>query len=312
MEKNETISNKILGISLFIIYIPIFLFILFVIGLSKVDAATYLTLFHKDDVNKSLINNYKNGSRFVYTGRIDFPSFSAINDSYNFENGNVYRLRVNVNISYFVPKTFTNSCESFGRSAVLKINNRNGSVIPTITRLWTLNSCTIVSYANNWRYDFSYSYDATFESSSSLDNYDRISWYTDLNSPSAKGDFQVEFELTGFSIFNLGPSDDKNTQDTINAINNAIQSLIDSMKEGNLKDDTPVDDSGLNDYEDKESGLVDDDALDNINNVDISLDTNTSKFFWDTFTRIINTNSLIYGLIISVLSIGIVKLILNR
>lgn len=313
MEKDERISNKTLGIFLFVIYIPIICFILFLIGLSKVDASNYFTIFNKDNVGQDLVRNYPNGGTYSYVGNIDFPSFGVINDSFNFEEGFVYRIRLNLSISYYVPSNFSQSCESFGRSAVLKINNRLGSNISTITRLWTMNTCSIVSYGNGWKYEFSYSYDATFEANSSIDSYDRISWYSDLNNPTiSAGSFKVEFELSGLNIFNLGASDDKNTQDTINAINNSIQSLIDSIKDGNLKDDTPVDDSGLNDYKDKENGLVDDDALDNINNVDISLDTNTSKFFWDIFTRIINTHSLIYGLIISALSIGIIKLILNR
>lgn len=312
MEEDKIISNKLLGISLFIIYIPIFLFIIFVIGLSKVDASNYFTLFDKNDTNRELIRNYKNGSRYNYVGKLDLPSFNVINDSFNFEEGFVYRVRVNISISYYVPLSFNNSCDSFGRSAVLKINNRNGNVIPTLTRLWTLNSCSIVSYRDGWKYDFSYSYDATFEANSSLSNADRISWYSDLNNPRSSGNFAVEYSLTGFNIFNLGASDDKNTQDTINAINNSIQSLIDSMKEGNLKDDSPVDDRPLKDFSDSEDDLIDKGNLDKVQDIDISLDTKTSTFFWDTFTRIINTNSLIYGLIISVLSLGIIKLILNR
>ena len=84
------------------------------------------------------------------------------------------------------------------------------------------------------------------------------------------------------------------------------------MKGGSLKDDTPVDDRPLRDFSESEDDLIDKDNLDKVQDIDISLDTKTSEFFWDTFTRIINTNSLIYGLIISVLSLGIIKLILNR
>ena len=225
---NEKISNKTLAIALCPIYLFITLFIFFIIGLSKVDAANYFTLFDKNDTNRELIRNYKNGSRYNFVGKIDLPSFNVINDSFNFEEGFVYRVRVNISISYYVPLSFNNSCNSFGRSAVLKINNRNGNTISTLTRLWTLNSCSIVSYGNGWKYEFSYSYDATFEANSNLSSVDRISWYSDLNSPISSGNFGVEYTLTGFNVFNLGASDDKKTQDMINSINNAIQSQIDN------------------------------------------------------------------------------------
>ena len=313
MEEDKIISNKLLGISLFIIYIPIFLFIIFAIGLSKVDAKSYFSIYNKDNVNQSIVNNYPLGGTFSYVGKIDYPAFNVINDSFNFEVGNVYRLRVNISISYYVPLSFNNPCSSFGRSAVLQDYDRNGPTFSTLTRLWKMNSCSIVSYGNGWKYDFSYSYDATFEATSNLAKYDRLSWSTALNSPtSGSANYKVEYNLTGFNVFNLGASDDKNTQDMINSINNAIQSLIDSMKEGNLKDDTPVDDRPLKDFSESEDDLIDKGNLDKVQDIDISLDTKTSTFFWDTFTRIINTNSLIYGLIISVLSLGIIKLILNR
>lgn len=226
---NEKISNKTLAIALCPIYLFITLFVLFVIGLSKVDASSYFTLYDVDDTNRELVEPYSNGYKYNYVGNLRLPAFNVINDSYDFEQGFVYRLRSNININYYVPINFTNSCESFSRSSVLQINNRNGNKISTLTRLWTLNSCSIVSYGNGWKYVFSYSYDVTFEANSSLDSYDRISWSTGLNSPSkSNGTFNVEYELTGFSIFNLGASDDKNTQDTINAINNAIQSQIDN------------------------------------------------------------------------------------
>lgn len=323
MEENKRISNPLLGISLFIIYIPIVCFLLFIIGLSKVDAANYLTIYDVDNPSTSIINSYTNGSTYAYPGNIRRPALGVISDSFDFKQGYVYRLRVSFQISYEVPNNFSYSCESFGRSAILKENNRLGNTISTLTRLWQLNDCSIVSIGDNWLYEFDYSYDATFEATSTLASKDRISFMTGLNNPSVTGNWYVTYNVSGFNVFSLGSSDDTNTQNTIDAINSAIQSqidndnkntqdIIDAITGGSLDDDTPVDDSGLNDFEDKENGLIDEDNLNYINNIDISLDNNTSTFFWDLFTRIINTNSLIYGLIISILSIGIIKLILNR
>ena len=226
---NEKISNKTLAIALCPIYLFITLFILFIIGLSKVDAKSYFAIYNKDNVNQSIVNNYPLGGTFSYVGKIDYPAFNVINDSFNFVEGNVYRLRVNISISYYVPLSFNNYCESFGRSAVLQDYNRNGSTFSTLTRLWTMNNCSIVSYGNGWKYEFSYSYDATFVATSNLAKYNRISWSTALNSPtSGPANYKVEYTLTGFNVFNLGASDDKKTQDMINSINNAIQSQIDN------------------------------------------------------------------------------------
>ena len=226
---NEKFSNKTLAIALCPIYLFITLFIFFIIGLATVDAKSYFTLYNKNNVGQNLVTNYPLGSTYNYVGKIDFPAFNVINDSFNLVEGNVYRLRVNISINYYVPLSFNNPCSSFGRSAVLQDYDRNGPSISTLTRLWTLNNCSIVSYGNGWKYDFSYSYDVTFEATSNLAKYDRISWSTALNNPtSGSANYKVEYNLTGFNVFNLGASDDKNTQDMINSINNAIQSQIDN------------------------------------------------------------------------------------
>lgn len=50
----------------------------------------------------------------------------------------------------------------------------------------------------------------------------------------------------------------------------------------------------------------------NLNSFDVDLDTDTNSWVWNTLTSILNTHTLIFGMIISILSIGLIKLILNR
>ena len=49
-----------------------------------------------------------------------------------------------------------------------------------------------------------------------------------------------------------------------------------------------------------------------LNDVDIAIDTDSSNFVWNTMTSIIQSNALIFSMIISILSIGVIKLMLGR
>lgn len=96
-------------------------------------------------------------------------------------------------------------------------------------------------------------------------------------------------------------NNNKNTQDIINAING-----------GNLKDTTEVNKEKLEDYEEIENELLNKDNLENIKDIKIDVDSDALEYVFELLTRIINTHQLIYGLIITMLSLGIIKLILNR
>lgn len=69
--------------------------------------------------------------------------------------------------------------------------------------------------------------------------------------------------------------------------------------------------SDFEDYEDAEDILNEYTDID-FNSVQIDLDPDTNNWVWNTLTSLINTNRLVFGMVISILSIGIIKLILNR
>lgn len=52
--------------------------------------------------------------------------------------------------------------------------------------------------------------------------------------------------------------------------------------------------------------------MNSINDIDISIDSNTNDFIWDFITSAINTHTRIFGFVVTILSIGIIKLALNR
>lgn len=45
---------------------------------------------------------------------------------------------------------------------------------------------------------------------------------------------------------------------------------------------------------------------------EVDLDTDTNGWVWSTVTRLLNVNNLVFGMFISILSIGLIKLVLNR
>ena len=104
----------------------------------------------------------------------------------------------------------------------------------------------------------------------------------------------------------------QNTEDIINNQNSNTDKVIDSIEGDGLTNDTPLDESTKNDYESAEDKLMNEDNLNYINDIDIALDSNSSDFIWDLITRILNTHALVFGAMITILSLGIIKLVLNR
>lgn len=125
---------------------------------------------------------------------------------------------------------------------------------------------------------------------------------------------------------------EQSTQSIIDAINNgntvtqnAINNNTQEQQETNDKineiqnqdissnDKQSLDKSSYDNYKQKEDQLLNSTQIDNIeNSVDIAMDLNSSNFIWQAIERFINTNSKIFTYFISILSIGIIKLILAR
>ncbi len=72
------------------------------------------------------------------------------------------------------------------------------------------------------------------------------------------------------------------------------------------------DDSKYQDYTDTENSLKDKVNEADMSVISIGIDSNSSSFVWDTLTRLIQSHSVIFGMFIAILSIGIIKLALGR
>lgn len=71
-------------------------------------------------------------------------------------------------------------------------------------------------------------------------------------------------------------------------------------------------DDGYKNYTESENELKDKMNQADLGNISIGLDANSSSWVWDTLTRLIQSHSVVFGMFIAILSIGIIKLALGR
>lgn len=121
-----------------------------------------------------------------------------------------------------------------------------------------------------------------------------------------KGYPEGKFVITGTSC-------KSNTQAIIDANGNYFSELNGAINQGLEAEHIHVDPDGsdFENLEDVESTLHTYTNV-NLNSFDVDLDTDTNSWVWNTLTSILNTHTLIFGMVISILSIGLIKLILNR
>lgn len=93
-----------------------------------------------------------------------------------------------------------------------------------------------------------------------------------------------------------------------------INEKFDEFNNADISDDEKElpDNSSFEDYENVETELMDKVNQADLSILDIGIDYNSSKWTWDTLTSLIQSHSVVFGLFIAVLSIGIIKLALGR
>lgn len=97
----------------------------------------------------------------------------------------------------------------------------------------------------------------------------------------------------------------------ISSINQKLKQLLDGPKEGFTESPTLSDKQ--NEYNEIEDELLNDEAAsDAQSSIDIQINENAMSYIWDLITQFLQANSKVFGLFISVLSLGIIALILNR
>lgn len=124
----------------------------------------------------------------------------------------------------------------------------------------------------------------------------------------------VVFTMSYMTLFTDG---DRSVVDSINkqtdAINNQTAS-IDAIKDADLDDSHKElpDTSKFDEYESAEGELLDKVGEADTSGLSIGIDVNSSNFVWTTLTNLIQSHAVVFGMFISILSIGVIKLALGR
>lgn len=156
-----------------------------------------------------------------------------------------------------------------------------------------------------------------------------------LTSPSS---FNVKLTFLGFSVTPVGLYSDtikdildgvidssglasassvQQVQESVNEVKDEMEKANDTLDDMNNADISDSDkelpdDSSYRDYESSESTLKDKVNQADMSSLSIGIDGNSSKFVWGKITQLIKSNSVVFGMFISILSIGIIKLALGR
>ena len=102
-------------------------------------------------------------------------------------------------------------------------------------------------------------------------------------------------------IFLIKEREKQNAQDIQNGINNSDYSGTTEQP----------DSTDFNSYEQKEQALENMASAD-MSAVNVGLNANASNWIWNIINRILNTNPIIMAFYITILSIGVIKLIMRR
>lgn len=103
-----------------------------------------------------------------------------------------------------------------------------------------------------------------------------------------------------------------NQNQTIINQNSVTNDKLDDMLNADAEPSVKPDDEKYNDYESAEGDLLDKVNQADLTDLSIGIDANTSKWLWETLTDLLQSHSAIFGMVIAILSIGIIKLALGR
>lgn len=146
--------------------------------------------------------------------------------------------------------------------------------------------------------------------------YDNIEIVNDLQ-PNSSVNFDVGINLHASLSYILKDNDST----LANAIDNQTQELEkqtqvqEEMKNMDLPDESSesaANTDNINSFSEAEDSLKFRIGQTDLDNVNISFDNNSNLFVWDTMTSLFQSHPAIFSLVISILSVGIIKLMLAR
>ena len=127
--------------------------------------------------------------------------------------------------------------------------------------------------------------------------------YFEYFSPPTYEDYQLQLQEEQNILIQEG-------NELIEAGNDKLDDILNASGDSTL---TTFPDDKLNDFSDAESDLVGDYNPDNLeDDLDIELDSSALDFIWDLFDKFVTVDNAVFTLFISLLSIGLIALILGR
>lgn len=95
-------------------------------------------------------------------------------------------------------------------------------------------------------------------------------------------------------------------------INTRLDTIIEILRSSGESNLTSPDSSNVDDYYEIEQGLINRTDVDVSNVVNVQIDQNAMSFTWNLLDTIMNSNGKVFGMTLTVLSLGIIALILGR
>lgn len=100
--------------------------------------------------------------------------------------------------------------------------------------------------------------------------------------------------------------------DELAHINSKLQQILNILNSKGESEYSEVDTSNLNNYYDSENSLLNDDNVDVSGAIDVQINQQAMSTIWDLVDRFLNVNPKVIGAVITILSLGILALILGR
>lgn len=125
--------------------------------------------------------------------------------------------------------------------------------------------------------------------------------------------YNIDYALSEFVFIYWNQFQNQDFPGAMNDISSKLQKIINLLNKSGDVEQTTVDSSKVDEYLDIEQSLIDNENAESaLNEIDISIDGASYKFIWDFITACFNSHPEVFGLVIAILSLGIIALILNR
>lgn len=98
----------------------------------------------------------------------------------------------------------------------------------------------------------------------------------------------------------------------LESINEKLQTIIDILNSKGESEYSEVDTSNVDDYYNAENSLLDNSNVDVSNVVNVEVDQSALTVIWDLVEETLNTHPQVFGMVLTILSLGIIALILGR